>query len=452
MSTQKPNIILIAIDTLAARHMSCYAYERETTPEIDRIAGAGVRFPQMIAPNIPTTPAYTSMFTGLNAFSHRAISLKNKACQLESGIATLPEYLSQNGYTTAMVSTLVGLRQWFVRGFHHAMQPKGGRTAACMNARAIPWLEKLAEQPFFLFLHCWDPHTPYLPPEDLKRRFYDGDENDPDNHSLDHHKSQIVYPFYEQFHLSKYGDFTDAEYVTALYDAEVAAADRELGKLFAFLESSGLMDNTIVFLTADHGENMTEHGFYWCHQGTYEEVIAVPLVLWAPSVFPDAREPEALVQHADLLPTILELAGSELPERTDGISLVPLLEGKSDAGHEFVVLSECVWQARCGIRTAEWKFMKTIDNGLFDRPERELYHLLDDPQEQQNLVDTHTDLAQTLECQMERWIEKRLGSKPNPLRLKSEAGLDGWDMLGNSLGRQGTNWHSLTPGHRDRPQ
>lgn len=448
----RPNVILIVVDTLAARHMSCYGYERPTTPNMDRVAAEGTRFARMIAANIPTTPAYTSIFTGRNAFRHGAISLKNRASSLDPSLTTLPSLLRASGYVTAAVSTLMTLRPWFCAGFDYAMPPKGGRDAVHMNARAIPWLDTLAEEPFFLFLHCWDPHTPYLPPEDLRRAHYEGDEKDPNNRSLDHHKSQLCYPFYEQFHLSKYGGVTDADYITAQYDAEITSADRELGKLFAFLEQRGLMDNTVVLLTADHGENMTEHGFYWCHQGTYEEVIAVPLVLWAPSVFPDAREPEALVQHADLLPTILELAGSELPERTDGISLVPLLEGKSDAGHEFVVLSECVWQARCGIRTAEWKFMKTIDKGLFDRPERELYRLLDDPQEQQNLVDTHTDLAQTLECQMERWIEKRLGSKPNPLRLESEAGLDGWDMLGNSLGRQGTNWHSLTPGHRDRPQ
>ena len=443
---EKPNIILIAVDTLAARHMSCYGYERPTTPHMDRIADAGVRFSQMIAPNIPTTPAYTSMFTGLNAFSHRAVSLKNKAGKPDAGLPTLPQLFRENGYTTAAVSTLLELRPWFAKGFDYGMRSKGGRSAECMNARALPWLEKMAEQPFFMFLHCWDPHTPYQPPDDLKRRYYDGDEKDPDNHSLDPHKRQPVYPFYEQFHLSKYGGVTDADYISALYDAEVTSADRELGKLFAFLEESGLMDRTAVFLTADHGENMTEHGFYWCHQGTYEEVIAVPLIVWAPALFPAGKESDALVQHADFMPTFMEMAGLPPPRRTDGMSLVPLLNASADAGHDFVVLSECVWQARCGIRTREWKFMKTIDKGMFDLPPRELYHLKDDPKERHNLVEAHPALARDLELKMMRWIDERLAGRPNPLRLESAAGLDGQEMVNNVPAGKGVSWHSLTPG------
>ena len=446
--TDHPNIILIVVDTLAARHMSCYGYERETTPHLDRMAERGVRFAQMIAPNIPTTPAYTSMFTGLNAFSHRAISLKNKACGLAPGVPTLPALLGSGGYTTAAVTSLVQLRSWFAKGFHYAMLPRGGRDAEHMNARAIPWIEKMREEPFFLFLHYWDPHTPYLPPEDLKRAHYDGDPADPNNHSLDHHKSQWVYPFYEQFHIRKYGDVTDADYITALYDAEITEADRRLGELFAFLESSGLMDRTVVLVTADHGENMTEHGYYWCHQGTYEEVVDVPLIAWAPWLFGGGPASEALVQHADLLPTLLDLAGLDPPERTDGMSLAPILRGEAEAGHEFVVLSECVWQARCGIRNAGWKFMKTVAEGPYELPPRELYGLGDDPKEQRNLADEHADLARDLEYTMDRWIEQRLAGRPDPLRLESVAGLDGVDMVVNALKKQGADWHTLTPGHK----
>lgn len=427
--------------------MSCYGYHRPTTPNIDRIAREGMRFTQMIAPNIPTTPAYTSIFTGLNAFSHRAVSLKNKTSPVPPGVPTLPSLLAANGYTTAAVSTLVSARLWFTQGLHYAMQPRRGRNAEHMNARAIPWMERMAEEPFFLFLHCWDPHTPYLPPEDIKRRYYTGDEKDPANHSLDRHKSQTVYPFYEQFHLNKYGNVTDADYISALYDTEVTAADRELGKLFEFLEKSGRMDRTVLVLTADHGENMTEHDFYWCHQGTYEEVVSVPLIVWAPGLLPGGRELDALVQHADLLPTFAELADCEPPRRTDGISLVPLLMGTATTEHDFVVLSECVWQARCGIRTPEWKFMKTLDKGLFDLPERELYNLKDDPKELHNLIDTSADIARGLNSTLDAWIAERLDGRPNPLLVESAAGLDGVDMLNDAIAHMGVNWHSLTPGN-----
>ena len=444
----QPNIILLVVDTLAARHMSCYGYERATTPNIDRIASQGMRFARMTAPNIPTTPAYTSMFTGMNAFTHGAISLKNKASGLDPSIQTLPMAFASGGYMTGAVSNLIALRRWFCKGFHFAMLPDGGRNAAHMVARAIAWLEKIARQPFFLFLHCWDPHTPYMPPEDLKRRYYDGDEKDPENRSLDHHRSQVVYPFYEKFHLDKYGAVTDADYITALYDAEITSADRELARLFAFLEESVLAQNTVLFLTGDHGENMTEHGFYWCHQGTYEEVISVPLIMWGPGRVPAGKVSDALVQHADLMPTFTQLAGIETEQHSDGMGLAPLLDGKSNKGHEFVVLSECVWQARCGIRTTEWKFMKTIDKGLFDLPPRELYNLERDPTEMNNVVEKHPELARELEYRMDRWIEERLGNRPNPLRVESAAGLDGFDMLERAVARRGVTWDSLTPGSK----
>ena len=448
----RPNIILIVVDTLAARHMSCYGYERPTSPNIDRIAAEGTRFARMIAANIPTTPAYTSIFTGRNAFRHGAISLKNKASSLDGSLKTLPVLLKENGYVTAAASTLVTLRPWFCRGLDYAMPPKGGRNAVHMNARAMPWLDKMAEEPFFLFLHCWDPHTPYLPPGDLRRAFYDGDEKDPSNRSLDPHKSQLCYPFYEQFHLSKYadGEVTDADYITAQYDAEILSADREIGKLFAFLEQRGLMDNTVVLLTADHGENMTEHGFYWCHQGTYEDVIAVPLVVWAPNRFSGGRVSDALVQHADLMPTIADLAGVAEPPESDGLSLTPHLRGEADEAHDFVVISECVWQARCGIRTKEWKFMRTVDKGVFDLPDRELYDLRDDPGELRNVVADQPELARDLEYTMDRWIDSRLGNRPNPLRLEAVAGLDGVDMIRNSLRKRGVDWDSLTPGQQGK--
>ena len=318
--------------------------------------------------------------------------------------------------------------------------------AAHMNARALPWLEKVPDEPFFLFLHCWDPHTPYLPPEDLKYLYYKGNENDPHNESLKECKAQSVYPFYEDFHYKKLGKVTDADYITALYDAQVTAADREIARLFDTLKRTGLDKNTVVFITADHGENMTEHGFYWCHQGTYEEVIAVPLIVWSPSMFSEGKIVDALVQHADILPTIAELAGFDPPKQQDGVSLMPLMCGEKKDGHEFVILSECIWQARCGIRTSQYKFMKNVDPGVFKLPQRELYDLHNDPKELKNLYKEHPELAKELEFTMDRWIEEHIGNRPNPLRLEAEAGLDGPDLLSEALKKREANWNTLTPG------
>lgn len=172
----------------------------------------------------------------------------------------------------------------------------------------------------------------------------------------------------------------------------------------------------------------------------------MPLIVWSPSIFPGGKVVDALVQHADFLPTIAELAGFEPPERQDGISLVPLMRGDKKDGHEFVILSECIWQARCGIRTSQYKFMKSIDSEVFNLPQRELYDLHGDPKELRNLYEEHSELAKELEFTVDRWIEEHIGNRPNPLRLEAEAGLDGPDMLNEALKKRKAGWNTLTPG------
>ena len=191
MPRKKPNLILFGVDSLRADHMSCYDYDRLTTPHVDRLAGQGVLFERTYSPSIPTTSAYASMLTGLDCFSTTAVALRHEG-GLPDSVQTLPEILAQAGYAT----TCVGFgNNAGGRGFERYLEFPGwgnwaaGRShkAESLNEVTLPELDRLAgqDQPFFLFLRHMDPHAPYLPPGPFERLFYSGDEFDPQNRSMD---------------------------------------------------------------------------------------------------------------------------------------------------------------------------------------------------------------------------------------------------------------------------
>ena len=185
-----PNIVLIAVDSLRADHMSCYGYHRLTTPHIDRFAEAGALFERTYSAHIPTTSAYASMLTGKDSFGTQVVALRHKG-GLRTDIKTLPEMLRTSGYS----STCVGFPgNPSSRGFDRYLDYPAwgswieGRSpkAQLLNDVALPELDRLAssKDPFLLFLRHMDPHAPYLPPEPYERMFYNGDERDPKNKSM----------------------------------------------------------------------------------------------------------------------------------------------------------------------------------------------------------------------------------------------------------------------------
>src|ERR1044071_6299938 len=184
------NIVFIDIDTLRADHLGCYGYPKPTSPAIDSLAADGVIFDRCYAPGIPTTPAHTTIYTGMHPISHNVVS-HGGVTDLDRKIPVLPELLQKAGYTTCAVDNLFDLKPWLARGYEYYVNPshrhKMRLLVSCeeINARAIPWLRAHAGEKFFLYLHYWEPHTPYLPPTRY-RTFYDGkDPFDPANESME---------------------------------------------------------------------------------------------------------------------------------------------------------------------------------------------------------------------------------------------------------------------------
>jgi arylsulfatase A-like enzyme len=407
-----PNIVLLAVDSLLADHMSCYGYDRLTTPHIDRLAESGTLFERNYSPHIPTTSAYASMLTGRDCFGTRVVALRHQG-GLRTDIQTLPEVLREAGYVSSCVGftgnpssrgfdTYIDYAGW--GSWNEGRSPK----AENLNQVALPELERLVaqEQPFLLFLRHMDPHAPYLPPAPFERMFYHGDETDPANRSMD--AVMAFKPFRDFFASWLPPGISDKDYVIAQYDGAVAYMDSCIATIFTALEKHGILDDTIVVLNGDHGETLYDHECWFDHHGIYDVTLHVPLIIRYPRSVPAGKRIAGYSQHKDLLPTLLELAGVEArPQRIEGRSLMPLVRGEVASYEGEFYITECTWMRKHGWRTPNWKLIVALEPDFHFKPEVELYDLVQDPHEDRNLAEAEPEIVAHLMARMQAWIAKR---------------------------------------------
>lgn len=410
-------IIIISLDTLRADHLSCYGYPLPVSPHIDAIAQEGARFETAIAGDIPTQPAHTSLFTGRLGVNHRIVAHGWPMARLEEESPWLPSLLNDRGLTTAAVDNLLDMKDWFARGYQYYIKPKGLQlvTADAVNTLAFSWLEAHAKEDFFLFLHYWDAHTPYVPPDPFRQQWVRSATSGNEQEVLQRLAQSPTYPFFKHWHYDVLGRIPSLEYVSSLYDAEIAFLDHHIGQLIKTLQRLHIYDEVAMILFADHGENMAEHDAYWDHAGLYDSNVRIPLILR----YPKAIAPQvvrAMVQPVDVFPTVCDLLDTPVPATVDGRSLWPVLQGARDEQYDTVFLSECTWQAKRGVRTSRWKFIKSYDPGVYGRSESELYDLRLDPGETTNVIQQHPEVAKNLEHALLSWVEDRLENRPDPLK------------------------------------
>jgi arylsulfatase A-like enzyme len=441
------NIVFIALDTQRADHLGCYGYPKNTSPFLDSLAAQGVVFEKCYAPNIPTHPSFTTMLTGKEAITHNVVNIGG-GVPIESGVRLLPEILQENGWRTAAVDTM---GRHFKRGFEEYISPDWDRSdpltlrrAEHVTDAALPLIEKLktGDAPFFLFLHYWDPHTPYLPPADFRTMFYplDADPYDRNNHSMDPAWNDPMFQWY--FHDWMPG-VTDSQYVNALYDAETAYMDWQLRRIFAALEP--IKRETLVWITADHGEILDEQLGFYDHHGLYEGNVHVPLIAYWPGGLPAGRRVPGFVQNVDFVPTLLEMVGIEDTENTEGRSLLPCIIGKRDGNYDTVYLSEATWEVKRAVRNDRWKFIQSIESDPHGRPMQELFDLQADPTEQVNLAEQHPEIVQELKAQLDAWVARRLaetGRTVDPVVAQGRCGTRiGTPIEGETPGAGATPLH-----------
>lgn len=423
------NVILLSLDTLRAQSMSCYGYRKLTTPHLDHLAAQGTLFETCISPHIPTHPAHTSLLTGQDVFVHQIVA-QGGQWELDPDVPLLAEILSEIGYFCAAADNM---GRWFSRGFEvyegysWVSTPEGGaRKAEGVNETAFRVLDHALSQdrPWFLFLHYWDPHTPYQPPPPFSRMFYAGDEFHPDNHSMEPVFACEPFTYYFQQWMGRpdptTGEmrwWTDRAYVNAAYHAEIAYLDAALAALWEYMATRELLDDTLLIITSDHGEELDEHALWYDHHGLYETNLHVPLILWGPGV-PAGQRLGGLVANLDVVPTVLDFLGrSDLVAGLAGRSLKPLLESGSSAGTtERVYLTECAWMKKRGFRTPEWKFIWETGETppVYGKTGPELYYLPDDPGEQHNLAAERPEKVGKFRRELEAYIARRQEATGQP--------------------------------------
>ncbi len=328
-SETQPNIIFVVVDALRADHVSSYGYPRQTTPNVDAwVADTGSLFTDVTAASSWTHPSNGAMLT-----SHTPSSIDTVWSDMDQRIPAeemlLAEYLQNAGYFTAGFVSNWWLQAKF--GYDQGFNTYGSTAgpdktrAPVLNDLAFAWLDQSAqsaldgEQPLFLFLYYLDPHTYYDPPPPYDT-LYDST-----------YSGTLTAEAYGHGHEVVAGNIVpterDIEHLIALYDGEISYWDYHLGLMFERLDDMGLLDNSIIVVTSDHGQMFGEHG-KWVHRNSlYEEVLRVPLIISFPDSAGAGQVIDTPVHMMDIAPTVLDMVGIPVPPHMDGENLLPLIQG-----------------------------------------------------------------------------------------------------------------------------
>ena len=411
-----PNILLISLDTLRADRLGAYGYPRPTSPFIDGLAADGALFTDVSSPSSKTATSHMSMFTGMHPTVHGVRNCYTPETERVSGeLPLLAEHFDRAGYRTAAFTGggMMTHELGFDRGFEIYDDQGGG--ADNVFPRAEEWLREYAATevgkddpvPFFLFLHTYEIHDPYTPPAEWQARFVDpGYAGRIDSTRMEFPENAAEMwktnpEFYEEIQERFWGGFdgsdpVDVAHMSDLYDAGIAYTDELLADLFGVLAELGLEDeDLLVILTSDHGDEFSEHG-QMTHQTLYQGVLHVPLIVRWPGRVDAGLELDGLVQGADLMPSILELADLEPWAAVQGRSWVPALDGTPlEWEHAWSELGTPL-NEQASMRLGEYKM-------IADRKTRRgiLFDVQADPTEQRELSAERPEVASELGAAMQ---------------------------------------------------
>lgn len=368
------NILLVTIDTLRADYLSCYGGSRVQTPNIDRLASEGVLFAKAFAHNVVTLPSHVNILTGTYPTYHGVRD--NAGFRLSEDALLISEILKQEGYNTAAVIGAFPLDDRFGldQGFDLYDDFYGDtahshdmffveRPADKVVDIALEWVNKQGDSPWFCWVHLFDPHSPYDPPEVFKEKY-------PDDH----------------------------------YGGEAAFVDQQLGRLFDALGGGAVIDEPVIIITSDHGESLGEHGELTHGVFAYNSTLHIPFIIHQSRFFAEAKIIRETVGHIDILPTILDILDLKIPEVVQGRSLLPLIENPSrwkPADCYFESLSPNLnrnWAPLHGFMRRNLKYISL--------PVPELYDLDKDFSEKKNLAEDEIPIIKELKHDLDTFIGK----------------------------------------------
>lgn len=349
----RPNILLYLVDTLRADHLSTYGYDRPTSPRLDAFAESATLFEKAVGQSSWTRPSIASIFTGVWPGAHEVIKRRHA---LPAEAETLAELLKGAGYASAGFSTNPNISEafGFSQGFDFFELLPKEYDSAMTNEKVFRWLERRPDDsPFFLYIHTSDPHAPYLPAAPFRAQFA------PDAievaTAIERNPDREIWS----------GDPDEIRQILSLYDAEIAANDASFGVLLDRLSELDLFDDTVIVFLSDHGEEFLDHGGWTHGRNLFAETLDVPFLIKLPKQRRGQRV-SGVVQHVDLLPTLLDLIGAPQPADGEGRSLLPLLV---DRGHQSLGARpgyshvDLVRRLSTSVIVGEWKLISRQNKG-----------------------------------------------------------------------------------------
>jgi arylsulfatase A-like enzyme len=393
------NVVIIAVDTLRPDHLGCYGYRANTSPNIDTLAGTGVLFENVISPAPWTHPSFGTVFTSLYPSQHNATTV---ATRMGTSFPTLAGILSGNGFATCAIvnAPTFSPQMRMDRGFqkYDFIDPWKERRADEITDTALEWIETHSSERFFIFVHYFDPHLPYSPPEPYDTLFSPGYQG-PMRHSFD--LDSLLDWGAIECEGARDLSSEQREQIEALYDGEIAFADREIGRLLAGIRAAGLDKTTLVLFLSDHGEEFLDHGGLDHGHSLYDELLRVPLIISLPGTVSEGERRPQFVRLLDVAPTILDFLGIAPARSFEGSSLKPLIFGSGavqDYEHQLLTPRVCYSEAMRQSNTTKaitaypWKLIHDTQTET-----AMLFNLEDDSGEKRNLLGVEEEHRAALE-------------------------------------------------------
>ena len=417
------NVVFVLIDALRASNLGCYGYSKPTSPCIDSLSRKGMIVSKAFSTINTTDPSITSIFSGLYPSSHgilrHGVPYNSQSVReyLLTARKSLPEVFYDHGFNTMAVDWL---GRWHRRGFRkylgidktflgHSrlvdeLYLRNRINATAYTNAALEYMDSFS-QPFFLFIHYWDLHAGYSVPRQHAKLFPADDKT----------KLSKVLPFpcvpswdAAVQRMSWLGRTVGDR--IAQYDGGINYIDSEISRIVARLSNRGILDDTLIIITSDHGESLVEHGIYFEHHGLYDVSVHVPLLIYAPSIVRPKTIYDGLVSHVDLYSTISSLVGFD-GESRDGRNFYPAILGERYRGRSAVFFEESHTERKRGVRTSTNKFIEAsseeharcryclrIHGGT-----KELYDLARDSDENNNLAASNTNMVREFSSLIREW-------------------------------------------------
>ncbi len=435
-------VLLLDLDTLRPDHLGCYGYHRNTSPNIDRVASEGVRFENYYCSDAPCLPSRAALMTGRFGIHTGVVNHGGQCADLrpvgperiwrdQCGFENLPYVMRQSGMKTALVSPFAERHAawWFYAGFNEMFNTGrgGAESAEEITPTVKKWLEENAEDDnWYLHVNYWDPHTNFRAPEEFGNPF----ENEPvadwiTEEVLEKHK-KMVGP-HSALEVNMWDDSPNTKYprhVSAIrtmedlkrhydgYDCGIAYMDQHIGQLLDTLEQKGVLEETAIIITADHGENHGELGLYAEHATADAITCRLPMVIKWPGGKKGTVD-KGLHYNLDLIPTFAELFGKERQSGWDGKSYAPSILKGEENGREYLVISQCAHVCQRGVRWDSWLYMRTYHDGFHLFPREMLFNLDEDPYEQNDLAGKRPDLCAQGARFLLEWQDDMMMSMPD---------------------------------------